>query len=126
MTLKANKSHKITVKLNFEILRIDRCFERIDNGPKNKGAVFQHPYFIRGQKHICENMTRDSFKRSNTSSSSLSSIQYQQRSLSQQAIAQAHQAAKLQQQRQRLQKERNNVADFLLRLLFGDDLSRHI
>ena len=77
-------------------------FERIDNGPKNKGAVFQHPYFIRGQKHICENMTRDSFKRSNTSTSSLSSMQYQQRSLSQQAIQQAHQAAKLQQQRQRL------------------------
>ena len=36
-------------------------FERLLHGP-NKNA-FYHPYFIRGQKAICENMTKEAFKR---------------------------------------------------------------
>ena len=36
----------------------------------NKSLLFQHPYFIRGKKSICENMGRQTFKRTPKSTSS--------------------------------------------------------
>jgi HSF-type DNA-binding len=45
-----------------------------DNNSNSSSAIFAHPYFLRGKKSLCENLTRESFKRSsdNTSTAQIS------------------------------------------------------
>jgi hypothetical protein len=45
-----------------------------DDNSNSSSAIFAHPYFLRGKKSLCENLTRDSFKRSsdNTSTAQIS------------------------------------------------------
>jgi hypothetical protein len=40
-----------------------------NNNSNSSSTIFEHPYFIRGKKSLCENLTRESFKRSSDNTS---------------------------------------------------------
>jgi hypothetical protein len=44
------------------------------NNSSSSSTIFEHPYFIRGKKSLCENLTRESFKRSTSTHTSTAQI----------------------------------------------------
>jgi hypothetical protein len=45
------------------------CNNTTANKSNSSATIFEHPYFIRGEKSLCENLTRESFKRSSDDTS---------------------------------------------------------